>query len=115
MAQRKAKEQRRLIRSVNKRLVKGGTIERVQRVREVIQGARFAVRLKAALTPDLASLEAVRALALKVLADDFQCDIEDVLLTFAWNPETRKLDINAHPAPPAVAAAIEADRRARMH
>jgi hypothetical protein len=115
MGQRKAKEERRLIRAVNKRLLRGGTIERVQRVREVLQGPRFAARFQQTLTPELSDLEAVRALALKVLAEDFRCDVSDVLLTFAWDPVTRKLDISSHPAPPAVVAAIEADRRARMH
>lgn len=116
---RKAKEQRRLVRAVGKRLQRGGVVDHVQRVRAAIQSELFAERFRAALTFEasrsIADLEGVRALVRRVLAEEFDCDTSDVLLTFAWNPETRALDISSHPSPVMVAAAVDADRRERLH
>lgn len=115
---RKAKEQRRLVRAVAKRLRRGGVAERVQKTREAIQTEQFAERFRAALERDghsIADLEGVRKLVRHVLADWFDCDTTDVLLTFAWDPKTRALDISSHPSPVAVAAAVDSDRRERLH
>ena len=101
---------RRAVRRAQKALVRSGVTARVQAVRDALRSPGFAhgfetARALAELTAPLPDMEAVRAIALRVL-DEFHVDHRDVLVQFTWDPGTRQLSIYATESPAAAAEAL---------
>lgn len=109
------KSDRRVVRRAQKRLRQAGVLDRMDAVRLAVQSEFFARAAGAAFTRaasrggPVTSAEDIRGVCMQVLAQVFpELDRRDVQLNFAWDPETRKLEVYVHPSAEAAVVAIAA-------
>jgi hypothetical protein len=79
-------------------LSSGSLDRRVVRVQQAIRNPIFASALHRALAREeqeapITDLDHLRGIVRSVLAADFGLDVAGVLLTFAWDAETKRLDV----------------------
>src|SRR4051812_21336264 len=91
----------------------GSLDRRVVRAQQVVGNPIFGSVLRRALAAaeaeaPVADYDRLRAIATRVLADDFGLDLTGVVLTFAWDPEAKQLGIwcRSQATPEQVAAMV---------
>jgi len=112
-AERRAREE---MRQVVAELERAGVTARVLAAHDKIKSPFFDRLMNTAIKEreaqeKLTRLDPVRAMAMRILGEDFGLDLEGVDVSVRWDPQTRKCGFRAQPSAPAMAAAARAVRK----